>query len=89
MEMQEKVVFVTCDDDDKVAEIKELNGKYVRLAMCLLCQTKFGLVRVCCVVQNLALYVFVVLCKIWPCQYAFFLPCNIIHYVHHSALQLF
>ncbi|KAL3506570.1 hypothetical protein ACH5RR_031952 [Cinchona calisaya] len=28
---QEKVVFVTCDDVDKVAEIKELNGKYVRL----------------------------------------------------------
>lgn len=28
---QEKVVFVTCDDDDEVADIKEMNGKYVRL----------------------------------------------------------
>ncbi|KAL3839958.1 hypothetical protein ACJIZ3_024549 [Penstemon smallii] len=29
---QEKVVFVTCeDDDDKIADIKKLNGKFVRL----------------------------------------------------------
>ncbi|XP_027165798.1 phosphoglucan, water dikinase, chloroplastic [Coffea eugenioides] len=28
---QEKVVFVTCDDDDKVTDIKDMNGKYVRL----------------------------------------------------------
>ncbi|KAJ8530799.1 hypothetical protein K7X08_023680 [Anisodus acutangulus] len=28
---QEKVAFVTCDDDDKVSDIKELLGKYVRL----------------------------------------------------------
>ncbi|OIT07698.1 PREDICTED: phosphoglucan, water dikinase, chloroplastic [Nicotiana attenuata] len=28
---QEKVVFVTCDDDDKVSDIRELTGKYVRL----------------------------------------------------------
>ncbi|KAL3845584.1 hypothetical protein ACJIZ3_002987 [Penstemon smallii] len=28
---QEKVVFVTCEDDDKVADIKMLNGKFVRL----------------------------------------------------------
>ncbi|KAL6527569.1 Phosphoglucan, water dikinase, chloroplastic [Orobanche gracilis] len=28
---QEKVVFVTCDDDEKVADIKILNGKFVRL----------------------------------------------------------
>ncbi|KAJ0988966.1 hypothetical protein J5N97_007322 [Dioscorea zingiberensis] len=28
---QEKVVFVTCEDDDKISGIKELVGKYVRL----------------------------------------------------------
>ncbi|KAK4341488.1 hypothetical protein RND71_039989 [Anisodus tanguticus] len=28
---EEKVAFVTCDDDDKVSDIKELLGKYVRL----------------------------------------------------------
>uniref|UniRef100_A0A5B6ZH23 CBM20 domain-containing protein n=1 Tax=Davidia involucrata TaxID=16924 RepID=A0A5B6ZH23_DAVIN len=28
---QEKVVFVTCEDDDRVADIQKLNGKYVRL----------------------------------------------------------
>ncbi|KAJ4723049.1 phosphoglucan, water dikinase, chloroplastic-like [Melia azedarach] len=28
---QEKVVFVTCEDDEKVANIKRLTGKYVRL----------------------------------------------------------
>ncbi|CAA7017203.1 unnamed protein product [Microthlaspi erraticum] len=28
---QEKIVFVTCDDDDKVADIRRLVGKYVRL----------------------------------------------------------
>ncbi|XP_075085302.1 phosphoglucan, water dikinase, chloroplastic-like isoform X2 [Nicotiana tabacum] len=28
---QEKVVFVTCDDDDKVYDIRELIGNYVRL----------------------------------------------------------
>lgn len=28
---QEKVAFVTCEDDDKIASIKELEGKYVRL----------------------------------------------------------
>ncbi|KAL6970881.1 Phosphoglucan, water dikinase, chloroplastic [Sarracenia purpurea var. burkii] len=28
---QEKVVFVTCEDDDKIVDIKKLNGKYVRL----------------------------------------------------------
>ncbi|GFP87620.1 phosphoglucan water dikinase chloroplastic [Phtheirospermum japonicum] len=27
----EKVVFVTCEDDEKVADIKKLNGKFVRL----------------------------------------------------------
>ncbi|KAK3027339.1 hypothetical protein RJ639_041580 [Escallonia herrerae] len=27
----EKVVFVTCEDDDKISEIKKLSGKYVRL----------------------------------------------------------
>ncbi|CAH2044473.1 unnamed protein product [Thlaspi arvense] len=27
----EKIVFVTCDDDDKVADIRRLVGKYVRL----------------------------------------------------------
>ncbi|CAM8918101.1 unnamed protein product [Rhodiola kirilowii] len=28
---QEKVVFVTCEDDDKIADLKRLGGKYVRL----------------------------------------------------------
>ncbi|VYS67987.1 unnamed protein product [Arabidopsis thaliana] len=28
---QEKIVFVTCDDDDKVADIRRLVGKFVRL----------------------------------------------------------
>ncbi|KAL2467661.1 Phosphoglucan [Forsythia ovata] len=28
---QEKVVFVTCEDDDKVADIKRMEGKFVRL----------------------------------------------------------
>ncbi|KAL3329444.1 hypothetical protein AABB24_036503 [Solanum stoloniferum] len=28
---QEKVVFVTCDDDDKVSDVRQLLGKYVRL----------------------------------------------------------
>ncbi|KAJ0092874.1 hypothetical protein Patl1_26203 [Pistacia atlantica] len=28
---QEKVVFVTCEDDDKIADIKKFAGKYVRL----------------------------------------------------------
>ncbi|KAL8262896.1 hypothetical protein R6Q59_024245 [Mikania micrantha] len=28
---QEKVSFVTCEDDDKIASIKKLEGKYVRL----------------------------------------------------------
>uniref|UniRef100_A0A1J3K4Y7 Phosphoglucan, water dikinase, chloroplastic n=1 Tax=Noccaea caerulescens TaxID=107243 RepID=A0A1J3K4Y7_NOCCA len=28
---QEKIVFVTCDDDDKVTDIRRLVGKYVRL----------------------------------------------------------
>ncbi|KAI7741630.1 hypothetical protein M8C21_017639 [Ambrosia artemisiifolia] len=28
---QEKVAFVTCEDDDKIATIKKLEGKYVRL----------------------------------------------------------
>lgn len=28
---QEKVVFVTCDDDDKVSDVRQLIGKYVRL----------------------------------------------------------
>ncbi|XP_060181699.1 phosphoglucan, water dikinase, chloroplastic [Lycium barbarum] len=28
---QEKVVFVTCDDDDKVSDVKQLIGKFVRL----------------------------------------------------------
>ncbi|CAN8255844.1 unnamed protein product [Cochlearia groenlandica] len=28
---QEKIVFVTCDDDDKVADIRRLVGKYYRL----------------------------------------------------------
>ncbi|KAJ8547034.1 hypothetical protein K7X08_010620 [Anisodus acutangulus] len=28
---QEKVAFVTCDDDDKVSDIRQLLGKYVRL----------------------------------------------------------
>ncbi|XP_050236543.1 phosphoglucan, water dikinase, chloroplastic isoform X2 [Mercurialis annua] len=28
---QEKVVFVTCEDDEKVADMKRLTGKYVRL----------------------------------------------------------
>ncbi|XP_059650941.1 phosphoglucan, water dikinase, chloroplastic [Cornus florida] len=28
---QENVVFVTCEDDDKVVELQKLNGKYVRL----------------------------------------------------------
>lgn len=28
---QEKVAFVTCEDDDKIASIKKLEGKYVRL----------------------------------------------------------
>ncbi|PSS35912.1 Phosphoglucan, water dikinase [Actinidia chinensis var. chinensis] len=28
---QEKVVFVTCEDDDKILEIQKINGKYVRL----------------------------------------------------------
>lgn len=29
--LQEKVVFVTCEDDDKVADIQKLEGNYVRL----------------------------------------------------------
>ncbi|KAL3634731.1 Phosphoglucan, water dikinase, chloroplastic [Castilleja foliolosa] len=28
---QEKIVFVTCEDDEKVVDIKKLNGKFVRL----------------------------------------------------------
>ncbi|XP_052189149.1 phosphoglucan, water dikinase, chloroplastic isoform X2 [Diospyros lotus] len=28
---QEKVVFVTCEDDDKIVDVKKLEGKYVRL----------------------------------------------------------
>lgn len=28
--LQEKVIFVTCEDDDKIADIQKLNGKYVR-----------------------------------------------------------
>ncbi|XAR58188.1 Phosphoglucan, water dikinase [Bertholletia excelsa] len=28
---QEKVVFVTCEDEDKIVDIMKLNGKYVRL----------------------------------------------------------
>ncbi|CAI9117453.1 OLC1v1018851C1 [Oldenlandia corymbosa var. corymbosa] len=28
---QEKVVFVTCEDDEKIADIKDLNGRYVRM----------------------------------------------------------
>ncbi|KAK6115543.1 hypothetical protein DH2020_007812 [Rehmannia glutinosa] len=28
---EEKVVFVTCEDDEKIADIKMLNGKFVRL----------------------------------------------------------
>ncbi|KAJ4818910.1 hypothetical protein LUZ62_031476 [Rhynchospora pubera] len=28
---QEKVVFVTCEDDDKIAFVRSLNGKYARL----------------------------------------------------------
>lgn len=28
---QEKVIFVTCEDDDKIADIQKLNGKCVRL----------------------------------------------------------
>ncbi|XP_071742670.1 phosphoglucan, water dikinase, chloroplastic isoform X2 [Rutidosis leptorrhynchoides] len=28
---QEKVAFVTCEDDDKIASIKNLEGKYIRL----------------------------------------------------------
>ncbi|CAN4090771.1 unnamed protein product [Withania somnifera] len=28
---QERVVFVTCDDDDKVSDVRQLIGKYVRL----------------------------------------------------------
>ncbi|PIN06610.1 Phosphoglucan, water dikinase [Handroanthus impetiginosus] len=28
---QEKVVFVTCEDDEKVSDVKMLNGKFVRL----------------------------------------------------------
>lgn len=28
---QEKVVFVTCEDDDKISEIQKLEGKFVRL----------------------------------------------------------
>ncbi|GJT52335.1 hypothetical protein Tco_0978492 [Tanacetum coccineum] len=28
---QEKVTFVTCEDDDKIASIKNLEGKYVSL----------------------------------------------------------
>jgi phosphoglucan,water dikinase len=35
--LQEKVVFVTCEDDDKVADIQRLTGKYVRLFFCNLC----------------------------------------------------
>ena len=31
--LQEKVVFVTCKDDDKVAEIQKLNRKFVRLEL--------------------------------------------------------
>ncbi|KAK2969590.1 hypothetical protein RJ640_023702 [Escallonia rubra] len=29
--LSEKVVFVTCEDDDKISDIKKLRGKYVRL----------------------------------------------------------
>lgn len=29
--LQEKVVFVTCEDEEKVADFKNLNGKFVRL----------------------------------------------------------
>lgn len=29
--MQEKVVFVTCEDDDKISEILKMEGKFLRL----------------------------------------------------------
>jgi phosphoglucan,water dikinase len=32
--LQERVVFVTCEDDDKVADMRKLTGKNVRL-VCL------------------------------------------------------
>ena len=32
--LQERVVFVTCEDDDKVADMQKLTGKNVRL-VCL------------------------------------------------------
>lgn len=30
---QEKVVFVTCEDDEKIADLKNLSGKYVRFVI--------------------------------------------------------
>ena len=32
LNLQEKVVFVTCEDDDKIVDAKKLEGKYVRLS---------------------------------------------------------
>lgn len=34
--IQEKVVFVTCEDDDTIADVKSLEGKHVRLYSILL-----------------------------------------------------
>lgn len=31
--MQEKVIFVTCEDEEKVSDIQNLAGKYVRLSL--------------------------------------------------------
>lgn len=39
--LQEKVVFVTCEDDDKVAEMQKLTGKYVRLCFCVVFISRF------------------------------------------------
>lgn len=33
MKIQEKVVFVTCEDDERISDIRDLNGRYVRLAI--------------------------------------------------------
>ena len=42
--LQEKVIFVTCEDDDKIADIQKLNGKCVRYFI----QASLGLESILC-----------------------------------------
>jgi hypothetical protein len=40
---QEKVVFVTCEDDDRIAGLRLLEGKHVRLCSVFICMSFCGL----------------------------------------------